>query len=172
MLHVNKREYEKFEKENKIIFSIKSLLYERKLDKLSEGLSEADRKEENFRREVLALASQRVRLEQQHEELNGQLLLLENQLAQTRKAETETLDIVEVTAPFPPARSADRIREVRQKEDELQKNLSGLELEIGRIEEARVATEQQILDLQNKEQLVANKAQRTIRISDGLLVNA
>jgi chromosome segregation ATPase len=153
MLHVNKREYEKFEQENKQISSIKSLLYERKLEKLGEKLLEASQREENLRKEVVLLATEREVKEQEAEEVSRFFAKTERQLEETHnKGDSAENEIFGNSIK----RQEDMMTAKKKQQAEVENDILVLEKEIAKFEQTKVATEKKILELQQQKEIITN----------------
>jgi chromosome segregation ATPase len=158
MLHINKRDYEKFEKENKIIYSIKSLLYERKIEKFEDKFFAAEQQEEGHRLEVIQLEAEREGLEEDIEKLTQQIESAERRLEGVTNmisGEDEMVeDLFDETT-----RKGELFVEKRQKQIVVERELANVEVEISEIEERRVAAERALIELQNKKGLLSSKAE-------------
>ena len=158
MLHINKRNYEKFENENKIIYSIKSLLYERKIQKYQDKLFDAEQQEENHRLEIVNLEGEKETLEDQLDSLVRQIESSERRLESVSSmfstGDELTEDLFDEST-----RKGELFIEKRQKQHAIEKELAKIEEDISRIEEKRVAAEKGLIDLQNKKDQLSTRTE-------------
>lgn len=158
MLHINKRDYEKFEKENKIIFSIKSLLYERKIQKFEDKLFDTEQQEENHRMDIVHLEGERETLEDEMENIVRQIESSERRLESVSNTISTGDELTEELFDES-TRKGELFIEKRQKQYAIEKDLADIEVEISHIEERRVGAEKSLIDLQNKKNLLSTKTE-------------